>query len=43
LERVYEKLAGNAESILDSLGSARAEFLQSLRRLRDAVAAAEGS
>ena len=43
LERVYEKLAGNAESILDSLGSSRAEFLQSLRRLRDAVAAAEGS
>ena len=43
LERVYEKLAGNAESILDALGSARAEFLQSLRRLRDTVAAAEGS
>ena len=43
LERVYEKLAGNAESILDSLGSARAEFLQSLRRLRDAVVAAEAS
>ncbi len=43
LERVYEKLAGNAESILDSLGPERTEFLQSLRRLRDAVVAAEAS
>ena len=43
LERAYEQLAGNAEAILDSLGSSRAEFLQSLRRLRDLVVAAEAS
>jgi DNA-binding MarR family transcriptional regulator len=43
LERVYQQLAGNAEAILDTLGASRAEFLQSLRRLRDAVAAAEAS
>ena len=43
LERVYEQLAGNAEALLDSLGSSRALFLASLRRLRDAVAAAEAS
>jgi DNA-binding MarR family transcriptional regulator len=43
LEQVYQQLAGNAEAILDTLGSSRSLFLQSLRRLRDAVAAAEAS
>jgi DNA-binding MarR family transcriptional regulator len=43
LERVYEQLAGNAEKLLDVLGGERAQFHQSLRRLRDAVAALEES
>jgi DNA-binding MarR family transcriptional regulator len=41
LETVYEQLAGNAARIFDALGPSRPQFLQSLRRLRDAVAAVE--
>ena len=36
-------LPGNAESLFEVLGSSRPQFLQSLRRLRDAIAAVEGS
>ena len=43
LETIYGQLAGNAEKLFDVLGSARPQFLQSLRRLRDAVAAVEAS
>jgi len=41
LEAIYQQLAGNAEQLFDVLGPVRQQFLQSLRRLRDAVAAAE--
>jgi DNA-binding MarR family transcriptional regulator len=43
LEGAYDQLAGNAETLLDVLGPARPQFLQSLRRLRDAIALAEAS
>ena len=43
LETIYRQLAGNAETLLDVLGPSRAQFLQSLRRLRDAIVAAEMS
>ena len=43
LETIYGQLAGNAERLFDVLGPARPQFLQSLRRLRDAVAAVEAS
>ena len=43
LEETYDQLAGNAEALLDVLGPSRPQFLQSLRRLRDATVAAETS
>jgi len=43
LETIYRQLAGNAEMLFDVLGPARSQFLQSLRRLRTAIAAAEAS
>jgi DNA-binding MarR family transcriptional regulator len=43
LETIYAQLAGNAEKLFDVLGPARPQFLESLRRLRDAVAAVEAS
>ena len=43
LEMIYAQLAGNADKLFDALGPARPQFLQSLRRLRDAIAAVEGS
>ena len=43
LEGTYDQLAGNAETLLDVLGPSRPQFLQSLRRLRDTIAAAEAS
>jgi DNA-binding MarR family transcriptional regulator len=43
LDGSYDQLAGEAETLLDVLGPSRPQFLQSLRRLRDAVAAAEMS
>jgi DNA-binding MarR family transcriptional regulator len=43
LEKIYAQLAGNADKLFDALGPARPQFLQSLRRLRDAIAAVEGS
>jgi DNA-binding MarR family transcriptional regulator len=43
LETIYRQLAGNAEMLFDVLGPARSQFLQSLRRLRIAIAAAEAS
>ena len=43
LETIYAQLAGNAEKLFDVLGPARPQFLQSLRCLRDAIAAVEGS
>ncbi|MGA2494650.1 MAG: MarR family winged helix-turn-helix transcriptional regulator [Roseiarcus sp.] len=42
LEQVYQRLAGNAENLFNVLGPSRPQFLQSLRRLRDAIAAVEG-
>jgi DNA-binding MarR family transcriptional regulator len=41
LEAIYGQLAGNAEALFEILGPARPQFLASLRRLRDAVAAVE--
>lgn len=43
LETIYKQLAGNAEQLFDVLGPARPQFLQSLRRLRDAIDLAEAS
>ncbi len=43
LEKIYEQLAGNAANIFDVLGPSRPQFLQSLRRLRDALAAVEAT
>jgi DNA-binding MarR family transcriptional regulator len=43
LETIYEQLAGNAEQLFDVLRPSRPQFLQSLRRLRDAIALAEAS
>jgi DNA-binding MarR family transcriptional regulator len=43
LEKIYQQLAGNAAEVFDVLGPSRPQFLQSLRRLRDAVAAAEAT
>jgi DNA-binding MarR family transcriptional regulator len=43
LEGAYDQLAGNAEMLLDVLGPSRPQFLQALRRLRDAIALAETS
>ena len=41
LDQVYQGLAGNAESLFEVLGPSRPQFLQSLRRLRDAIATVE--
>jgi len=41
LEQIYRQLAGNAENLFAVLGPSRQQFLQSLRRLRDAVAEVE--
>jgi len=41
LARIYEQLAGNATKIFDVLGSSRGQFLESLRRVRNAVIEAE--
>ena len=41
LETIYKQLAGNAEALFDVLGPARPQFLQSLRRLRAAIAETE--
>ena len=43
LEGVYEELATSASTIFDVLGPKRRQFLQSLRRLQDALIAAEAS
>ena len=43
LEGAYDQLAGDAEMLLDVLGPSRPQFLQALRRLRDAIALAETS
>ncbi len=43
LEKIYEQLAGNAANIFDVLGPSRPQFLQSLRRLRDALADVEAT
>ncbi len=43
LETIYEQLAGNAANIFDVLGPSRPQFLQSLRRLRDALADVEAT
>jgi MarR family transcriptional regulator, organic hydroperoxide resistance regulator len=43
LEQVYQRLADSAESLFKVLGPSRPQFLQSLRRLRDAVADVEAS
>ncbi len=43
LETIYEQLAGNAEELFNALGPSRPQFLQSLRRLRDALAAVEAN
>jgi DNA-binding MarR family transcriptional regulator len=43
LEKIYEQLAGNAANVFDVLGPSRPQFLQSLRRLRDALAAVEAT
>ena len=43
LETIYDQLAGDAETLFDVLGPSRPQFLQSLRRLRDAIAAVEAS
>ena len=43
LEGAYDQLAGNAEMLLDVLGPSRPQFLQALRRLRDAIALSETS
>jgi len=43
LARIYEKLAGNATAIFDVLGASRGQFLESLRRVRDAIVAAQAS
>jgi DNA-binding MarR family transcriptional regulator len=43
LAHVYEELAGAAAPIFDVLGGSRPKFLESLRRVRDAVVAAETS
>ncbi|MGD1017143.1 MAG: MarR family winged helix-turn-helix transcriptional regulator [Roseiarcus sp.] len=43
LEQIYQQLAGNATKVFDALGPARPQFLQSLRRLRDAIAAVEAN
>ena len=41
LASIYQQLAGNAAPIFEVLGSSRAQFLQSLRSVRDAVVDAE--
>jgi len=43
LETIYEQLTGAAANIFDVLGPSRPQFLQSLRRLRDALEVAEAS
>jgi DNA-binding MarR family transcriptional regulator len=43
LEKIYQQLAGNAAKVFDVLGPSRPQFLESLRRLRDAIALAEAS
>jgi DNA-binding MarR family transcriptional regulator len=43
LEQIYERLAGNAAKVFDALGPSRPQFLQSLLRLRDAIAVVEAS
>lgn len=41
LEKIYQELAHNASNLFDVLGAARPQFLQSLRRLREALVAGE--
>jgi len=41
LEKIYKEMATNASRIFDVLGSARPQFLKSLRRLQDALIAEE--
>ena len=41
LEEIYGELTSKAERIFSALGAQRAEFLQSLRGIRDALAAEE--
>src|SRR5208337_4860343 len=41
LEEIYRELANNASRIFNVLGASRPDFLMSLRRLRDALAAEE--
>jgi DNA-binding MarR family transcriptional regulator len=43
LEGIYKELATSASTIFDVLGPKRPQFLQSLRRLQDALIAAEAS
>lgn len=43
LEGIYKELATSASTIFDVLGPKRRQFLQSLRRLQDALIAAEAS
>jgi len=41
LEEIYQELANGASKIFDVLGTSRPQFLKSLRRLQDALAAEE--
>lgn len=41
LEKIYQELAHNASNLFDVLGAARPQFLQSLRRLREALIAGD--
>ncbi len=41
LEQIYQELAHHASKLFDALGSSRPQFLRSLRRLRDALVAAD--
>lgn len=43
LEGIYKELATSASTIFDVLGPKRQQFLQSLRRLQDALITAEAS
>jgi len=41
LTKIYQELAHNASNLFDVLGTARPQFLQSLRRLREALIAGD--
>ncbi len=43
LEEIYHRLAKSASALFDVLGSSRPQFLQSLRRLHDALMATEAA